>query len=166
MPLPWQILPKIKLKNRKGTGAGIGTKSYRAAMYPILWIYNKAVKSKPVDSVKIMNKHLPEFYIIPKNRETEILPYVRKHVLTLKDGKKVVALKDMQNCRDSRSWFAKQKSTLEKDLTLMKYSRELIEEMDVKSDSEFGRFLKHQWDSAITRGQEEIVFQQKIRGKQ
>ncbi len=153
-----------KAKPRRiGKGSPISTRVYRQIKYPWAWLLNRFLPNKPVDRVKVMSRYLPAFYVIPKNREDEVLPYVKRHVIQLKSGSKLIALRDIKGCRDSRRWYEGKKQTFESELVLLKYTKELIEELDVMSDKVFGRNLKQYWDSCILRAEEEIDFQKRVR---
>ncbi len=161
--LPASLPSKVA---RKGRGSSILTKSYRKVQYPWLWLYNKLVGYGSIDDVKIMSKYLPTFFIIPRESEPYVLPHTKMHVVTMKSGRKLVALKDMQSCKDSRRWYKKQKKEVHKDLVEMRYTRGTIEELDELSEKQFGRYLKHQWDSGIKKAADAIRHQQKIRGQE
>jgi len=172
-PLKVKTSASVKEKNKSGPpnarkrigkGSNATVKAYRNISFPFMFAYNRLVGLDQVNETSVYARHLPAFFIIPKEREREVMPYTRKHVLRLDDGKLVVAVKDLKNCRDSRNWYARQHAKLDKDLALLKFTDEIIRELDEKSTRQFGRYLLHTWDSGMQKGHEEILFQRKVRG--
>jgi hypothetical protein len=109
-------------------------------------------------------QHLPLFFVIPRQTEADVMPWVKKHVVHLKDGRRVIAEVDMMNCRDSRAWYKKKgKKVVARYLVVMKYTKEIIDELDAESPLLFGRYLKAEWDSGLLRAAEEIKYQKSVR---
>ncbi len=168
------ILSSIHLANaadlkpstdRIGKGSGVSTRLIRKVKYPWMWIFNKlsSSKSEPVDGVKIISKFLPTFYIIPNPSITPVLPFIRRHMIRLKNGPHVIALKDIMGCQDSRNWYEGQKKTFKQDMPQLKYTKEIIEELDKLSEQCFGQSLRAHWDSCIMKAEEELKFQLMVR---
>ncbi len=148
---------------RIGKGSKLMTKMLRKVKYPWVWIFNRLTRPGPVSAVKVMSRYLPTFYLIPKEKEGEVLPYTKRHIVKLHSGRTLISRRDITRCGDSQKWYQDNKQNLEKDLVKLKYSKELIEELDKISDHQFGRCLKFHWDSCVIKGQEEIKFQNLVR---
>ncbi len=150
-------------KDRIGQGSGFKMKSLRKVKYPWMWTYHRLAKPSPVDGVKVMSKYLPTFYVIPEKSVPAVLPYIKKHMIKLEDGTNLVSLKDIKGCLDSRKWYMGQKQSFKKDIEQLKYTKEIIEELDNMSEEEFGRNLRVHWDSCIMKAEDEMKFQMMIR---
>jgi len=151
-------------KKRIGKGLSSRMRFFKNALYPVAFAYNKMVGLPSFSKVKIYRQHLPKFFAVPKNRKREVMPFIRKHTLSLKNGQMVVAVKDLKTCMDSKAWYAKQKGRLDKELTALKLTEATISELDALSSQEFGRYLLEAWDSGMRKAEEEIEWQLKVRG--
>ena len=147
----------------RSKGSSKATNAMRQVKYPFAWAYNKVVGFKAVDEYKIRFQFLPKLYVIPFDSQHDILPMVKKHAFQLIDGRWLIAGQDMNECRDSRKWYRQEKTQIKEHLVLLRFNKDVYEEIDALSEREFGRFLKQLWESGKLKATEEITFQKKIR---
>lgn len=148
-------------------GTSFTTSLYRLAKFPLSWMYHKAIGYRPVNELRVFSRYLPIFYQIPREFQNEILPYVKSHAVYLPESDKlVVAEVDLKNCRDSKVWFLRNRSSLvQRKLLTVPFTDQIIAELDLAAEGQFGRFLQHEWDSGKLQAYDEMKYQKRIRGE-
>ena len=151
-------------------GSSLGMSFRRWVKFPFSWLYHKTFGYPPIRNVEVLSKFLPIFYRISDEFRHDALPYVKSHAIYLNDDddqEVLVAEADLKHCRDSKHWFVRNRSRLieKKRLTVVRYSEQIISELDEISETQFGRFLRHKWDSGKLKAFEEIQYQKRVRGE-
>ncbi len=149
----------------------LGQRVARNVKFPFAWTFHRAVGLEPIDKIKILATHLPVLYKVPEEEKKFVIHFAKKHLFHLTDGTMVVSEADLASCKDSRSWFKRERKNLAAKemvpcLLPLEYTKENIRELDALSHDVFGRSLRKHWDIGKARAYEHLQYEKKIRGIQ
>ena len=126
---------------------------------------HKVYGLKDIDETATLSQYLPTIFVVSKEYEKDVLVYAKKHSMKLLDGRLIVAENDLANCPDSKVWFNKKKDTiLRKKVTPVRFTSEMLDELNMRSKFEFGKSLSDRWIKGKLLGIAKLSYLKKIRG--